>query len=207
VAEALSEARDGMRIEWDVQIPVEGDYVVADVFRPEDTDQHPALLAASPYGKGLPFTQGYRHQWESLVRDHPEVMKGSSGAYQVWEYRDPERWVPHGYVCVRVDTRGTGASPGDVDFFSPQETRDLYTCVEWAGTQPWSSGKVGMLGIFDSSASASRVAWSRITITRAPWRLPPLGANRALSRMRSSTSSGSGSPVNSRTAAVVRMTS
>jgi uncharacterized protein len=95
----------------------------------------------------LPFAQGYRHQWTSLVRDHPEVTDGSSGAFQVWEYPDPERWVPHGYVCVRVDTRGTGGSPGDVDFFSPQETRDLYNCVEWAGTQPWSSGKVGMLGI------------------------------------------------------------
>src|SRR6476646_2684178 len=58
-----------------------------------------------------------------------------------------------------------------------------------------------------SSTIASRVFLSRTTITRAPWRLPPLGANRALSRMRSSTSSGSGSSVNRRTAPVVRMTS
>jgi len=34
-----------------------------------------------------------------------------------------------------------------------------------------------------SAASASRVARSRTTITRQPWRLPPLGANRARSRM------------------------
>jgi predicted acyl esterase len=147
MAEALSEVRNGMRIEWDVQIPVDGGYLAADVFRPDDDDQHPVLLAASPYAKGLPFAQAYRHQWTSLVRDHPEVMNRSSGTYQVWEYPDPERWVSHGYVCVRIDTRGTGASPGDIDFFSPQETRDLYTCVEWAGTRPWSSGKVGMLGI------------------------------------------------------------
>jgi uncharacterized protein len=147
MAEALSEVRDGMRIEWDAQIPVEGGYLSADVFRPDDNDQHPVLLAASPYAKGLPFSQGYPEQWTSLINDHPEVMNGSSGAYQVWEYPDPERWVPYGYVCVRVDTRGTGASPGDVDFFSPQEARDLYTCVEWAGTQQWSTGKVGMLGI------------------------------------------------------------
>jgi len=147
MTEQLSEVRDGMLIDWDVIIPVEDGHLVADVFRPDDDQPHPVLLAAGPYAKGLAFADGYSHQWTSLVRDHPEVLDGSTGSYQVWEYPDPERWVPHGYVCVRVDTRGTGASPGEVDFFSPQETRDLFTCVEWAGTQPWSSGKVGMLGI------------------------------------------------------------
>src|ERR1044072_882073 len=42
---------------------------------------------------------------------------------------------------------------------------------------------------------------------RFPCRLPPLGAKRAFSRIVWSTSSGSGSSVNSRTAAVVRITS
>ena len=58
-----------------------------------------------------------------------------------------------------------------------------------------------------SSTSASRVACSRTTITWVPCRFPPLGANRALSRIRCRVSSGSGSSVNSRTAGVVRMTS
>ena len=35
-----------------------------------------------------------------------------------------------------------------------------------------------------SWASALRVAGSRTTMTRQPWRLPPLGAKRAWSRMR-----------------------
>ena len=30
---------------------------------------------------------------------------------------------------------------------SLRETRDLYLCIEWAATQPWSSGKVGLNGI------------------------------------------------------------
>lgn len=156
--EQSTEVRDGMRIEWDVTIPVEDGYLKADVFRPDDDEPYPVLLAAGPYAKGLSFAEGYGHQWTSLVRDHPEVLDGSSGAYQVWEYPDPERWVPNGYVCVRVDTRGTGASPGEVDFFSPQETRDLYQCVEWAGTQPWSSGKVGMLGISYLASNQWQVA-------------------------------------------------
>jgi predicted acyl esterase len=46
-----------------------------------------------------------------------------------------------------VDSRGTGRSPGLIDHFSPRETRDFYDCIEWAGTQPWSNGKVGLNGI------------------------------------------------------------
>src|SRR2546427_1878780 len=56
-------------------------------------------------------------------------------------------------------------------------------------------------------AGASRVARSRTTIDRQHWRLPPLGANRARSRMLNSVASGSSSSVNSRAANVVRMTS
>jgi predicted acyl esterase len=55
--------------------------------------------------------------------------------------------VPDGYVCVRVDSRGTGRSPGYVDHFSPRETRDFYQCIEWAGVQHWSNGKVGLNGV------------------------------------------------------------
>jgi uncharacterized protein len=31
--------------------------------------------------------------------------------------------------------------------WSPREAQDLYQCIEWAGTQPWSNGKVGINGI------------------------------------------------------------
>ena len=40
-----------------------------------------------------------------------------------------------------------GRSPGKIDPFSPRETRDFYQCIEWAGVQPWSNGKVGLNGI------------------------------------------------------------
>ena len=55
--------------------------------------------------------------------------------------------MPNGYVCVRVDARGWGRSPGYIDTYAMRGTRDMYDCIEWAGTQPWSSGKVGLLGI------------------------------------------------------------
>lgn len=64
-----------------------------------------------------------------------------------WETVDPEIWVPWGYACVRVDSRGAGRSPGYLDIFSPREIKDYYNAIEWAGVQPWSNGKVGLNGI------------------------------------------------------------
>ena len=82
-----------------------------------------------------------------MVKAFPEVAEGSSNKYQVWELVDPENWVPDGYACLRIDARGSGRSPGFLDPWSPRETDDIYACIEWAGVQPWSSGKVGMNGI------------------------------------------------------------
>lgn len=144
----LSDVRDGMRIEWDVPIEVDGGVVLrADVFRPADDGLYPALVSYGPYGKGLPFQEGYASAWELMVERYPEVAEGTTNKYQNWEVVDPEKWVPRGYACVRVDSRGTGRSPGYVDHFSACETRDLYECVEWAGTQRWCNGRVGLAGV------------------------------------------------------------
>jgi predicted acyl esterase len=139
---------NGMRIEYDVPIPMDDGLVLrADVFRPIGDGRYPAILGYGPYGKGLPFQAGYPDQWSTLVRSCPEVAVGSTCRYQNWEVVDPEKWVPDGYICIRVDSRGAGRSPGVIDIFSPRETRDLYNCIEWAGVQPWSTGKVGLCGI------------------------------------------------------------
>jgi predicted acyl esterase len=82
-----------------------------------------------------------------MTEKHPDVTAGSSNLYQSWEVVDPEKWVPHNYACVRVDSRGAGCSPGFIDHFSPRETKDFYDCIEWSGVQPWSNGKVGLNGI------------------------------------------------------------
>ena len=143
-----SELRDGMRIDWDVPIRMEdGLELRADVFRPQEEGRHPIILSYGPYAKGLAFQDGYPSAWQRMVAEHPDVACGSTDKYQSWEVVDPEKWVPERYVCVRVDSRGAGRSPGHIDHFSPRETRDFYRCIEWAGVQPWSSGKVGLNGI------------------------------------------------------------
>jgi predicted acyl esterase len=142
------EIRDGMHIEWDVPIAMDDGLVLrADVFRPVADGRYPVILSHGPYAKGLAFQEGYPSAWNRMVAEHPDVAAGSTNQYQSWEVVDPEKWVPDGYVCVRVDSRGAGRSPGFIDPFSPRETRDFYQCIEWAGVQPWSSGKVGLNGI------------------------------------------------------------
>jgi predicted acyl esterase len=143
-----SEVRDGMQVDWDAPIQMDDGIVLrADVFRPPGAGKYPVILSYGPYAKGLAFQEKYKANWARLIAAAPEVLQGSSNKYQVWELVDPEKWVPDGYACVRVDSRGAGRSPGYIDIWSPREARDLHDCVEWAGTQPWSTGKVGINGI------------------------------------------------------------
>jgi predicted acyl esterase len=148
MTELRSEVRDGMRIDWDVPIPMDDGIVLrADVYRPPGPGRFPAILSYGPYGKGLVFEDLYADQWRLMVEAFPEVMANSTCRYQNWEVVDPEKWVPDGYVCVRIDSRGAGRSPGVLDIWSPRETRDFHDCIEWAAGQPWCSGKVGLNGI------------------------------------------------------------
>jgi len=54
----------------------------------------------------------------------------------------------HGYACVRVDMRGNGDSDGLMfDEYAEQELQDAEDVIAWLNQQPWSTGKVGMMGI------------------------------------------------------------
>jgi uncharacterized protein len=157
-----SETRDGMRIDWDVPIRMDdGLELRADVFRPLADGRYPALISYGPYGKGLAFQDGYKTAWEIMARENPDAVAGSSNKYQNWEVVDPEKWVHEGYVCIRVDSRGAGRSPGFLCHNNARETRDIHLCIEWAATQPWCSGKVGMNGISYYASNQWRAAASQ----------------------------------------------
>ena len=107
MSELGSEVRDGMRIDWDVPIAMDDGLVVrADVYRPVRDGTDPAIVTYGPYGKGLHFEDLYTDQWRRMLEQHPDVPAGSTNRYQNWEVVDPEKWVPDGYACVRVDSRG-----------------------------------------------------------------------------------------------------
>jgi predicted acyl esterase len=154
-----SEIRDGMRIDWNAHIPMDDGIVLrADVFRPVAEGKYAVILSYGPYGKGLSFQEFFKSQWDRMTAAFPETAEGSTNKYQNWEVVDPEKWVPDGFICIRVDSRGAGRSPGQLNHHDPREAKDLYDCIEWAAAQPWSNGKIGLNGISYYAMNQWRVA-------------------------------------------------
>ncbi|PWY97384.1 alpha/beta-hydrolase [Testicularia cyperi] len=140
----------------DIVIPRDGgeDVCRADVFRPLDTEQgkkYPIIMTAGPYGKDIKYSEFYP---ESFA----EIPEGQKSDLSAWETPEPTFWVQQGYIVVRVDEQGTGQSPGSLDTMSDQTANNFFHCIEWAASQPWSSGKVGLLGISYYAGSQWRVA-------------------------------------------------
>lgn len=130
---------DPVVFEKDVAIPLrDGAVLRANVYRPNTSGFFPVILTVGPYGKDLHF-EDFDPKAYAQIAEH--------GRYLNWETPNPDWWVPRGYVVIRVDQRGIGASPGKINLFSRQQGEDFSDAIEWAALQPWSTGKVGLLGI------------------------------------------------------------
>jgi len=118
------------------------------IYRPEKPGRYPVLMLMGPYGKDTKYADApaYKASWAKLLAKYPDLCKKSSCRYLRFEAPDPERWVQNGYIFIAADSRGTGASPGMLDPFSPREIEDYATLITWASHQPWSTGKVGLVG-------------------------------------------------------------
>src|SRR4051812_35646462 len=97
----------------------DGVELVADVYRPHQESRLPTLVQRLPYNKELP---GLRNISIDVLRV-----------------------VQSGYVVVNQDTRGRYAAAGTFNPFF-DEAADGADTIEWAASQPWSNGKVGMVG-------------------------------------------------------------
>ena len=101
-----------MIIERDLPIKMDdGVTLRVNVYRPDTKKRVPVVMAGGPYGKGVKYQEHYKPLWESLLKMHPDLLSGSKHRWLTWETVDPEIWVPWGYACVRVDSRGAGRSP------------------------------------------------------------------------------------------------
>ena len=135
----------------DVQVPLrDGSFVLADIFRPAEDGEYPVVMAKGFYGKAF-YHECICNEGEAVEKEVLEdrFFSGNPDGlqYENHETVDSAVWVPHGYVCIRVDARGVCKSPGEQAPFSVQEAHDYYDAIEWAGTQPWSNGKVGLWGM------------------------------------------------------------
>jgi hypothetical protein len=66
-----------------------------------------------------------------------------------------------GMAWIGVNIRGTGCSGGAYNFFENLQSLDGYDAIETVAAQPWSTGRVGMVGISFAGISQLFVARSR----------------------------------------------
>jgi putative CocE/NonD family hydrolase len=113
-------------MEFDQRVRMrDGVELSTDVYRPDAPGRFPVILVRTPYDNGVGFNI-------------------SQGRY----------WASHGFVYAVQDVRGRGDSDGR---FYPliDEANDGYDAQTWAGTQPWSNGKVGTTG-------GSYLGWTQV---------------------------------------------
>ena len=148
-----------MVVDTDIGIPMrDGAVLRANFYHPKADGKFPVLMSFGPYGKDVPLKEFMTEAWDTLTQRYPEVLEHSSCQHLVFETADPECFVPDGFIVIKVDSRGAGKSPGRLSPNSPEEFRDFYDAIEWAGVQPWSNGKVGLLGISYYAAGQWSVA-------------------------------------------------
>lgn len=102
----------------------DGVRLAARIWLPEEAEKSPVptILEYIPYRK----------------RDHTRNRDTINNVY----------FAGHGYACIRVDIRGSGDSEGVIeDEYLPSEQEDGLEILRWIAAQPWSDGKVGMIGI------------------------------------------------------------
>lgn len=142
-----TEMAEGIICEYDVAVSMRDEAkIYIDVFRPQKEGKFPVLIAWAPYGKHGRIKYKYFPKCGVCDNDLSE--------FTVFEAADPVYWCSNGYIVVNVDPRGAWGSAGDLTLLSEQEAKDGYDLVEWAGTQKWSNGKVGLHGV-------SYLAWSQ----------------------------------------------
>ena len=119
------------------------------VLLPRATGRFPVIMTLNGYDAGSIGGAPYlRHQTSMSV----ELDK---------------RLVEAGYAVMGVNTAGTGCSDGRLEYIRPQLGRHGAQAVEFAAAQPWSDGKVGMVGASYSGSSQIATAQNRPPHLRA----------------------------------------
>ncbi len=112
---------DSVSLKVETNLPAtmrDGTTLYADVYRPEGPGPFPTILQRTPYDKTAALAS---------------------------QMLDPMKAAKAGFALVIQDTRGRFTSGGEFYCFA-DDINDGYDTVEWAALQPWSNGKVGMIG-------------------------------------------------------------
>jgi hypothetical protein len=158
----------GIRKLTDVRIPTRDSsvYLLGDLFLPIESGRYPVVLSATKYGKaferGCSCTPAAVLEAEKREDDYFEYEPGPGKrprpANETSVMPNSVDWPAQGYALLRIDGRGSCNSPGLLHPYSAQEAEDNYDAIEWAATQPWSNGNVGLWGMSFTATSALNVA-------------------------------------------------
>src|SRR5260370_6088299 len=113
----------------------DGTRLAVDIYRPDAPGKSPVLYASALHNK------------DSQGPDIADVLPPQPAHAPLWfgpiEAGDTRRFIANGYVHVVAQPRGSAKSEGHYG----HEDSDHYDMIEWITQQPWSNGKVGMVGI------------------------------------------------------------
>jgi uncharacterized protein len=107
-----------------------------------------------PMGDGVRLAMDiYRpaRDGEALPGEWPTILARTSYDKSAQRYVEsiPNFFTPRGYVVVLQDLRGRYRSEGFGQYFhtaNAREGQDGYDTIEWLAAQPWSNGRIGMVG-------------------------------------------------------------
>ena len=109
----------------------------ADVMRPANLPadaKTPVILAIGPY---------FNHAHQTTT-DYDPTRNTPQNRFD--DLINQGQIFARGYTLIYVDLPGFGASTGCNDFGGPNEQLGVKSAIEWAASQTWSTGKVGMWG-------------------------------------------------------------
>ena len=147
-----TDALDNISVSLDVMVPMrDGVRLATDIYRPALPDgsprpgRFPVLLTRTSYDKSNPVMQ----------------------VEPVGKY-----FARRGYVVAIQDLRGRGNSEGVGDYHhraNPREGEDGHDTIEWLAAQPWSTGRIGMVGSSHSGCVQNVAALHRPPHLSALW--------------------------------------
>jgi len=156
-------------LERDLRVPMRDSVsLLANLYRPRSDGPHPVIISATAYGKDkLPdrLTMFFmRLSGVRFGRLHDSRLTG-------FESPDPAWWVREGYAVLQADVRGMHKSEGHGGVLRIQDAEDYFDLIEWAASQAWCTGRVGLMGVSYLAMSQWRVAALRPPHLRAivPW--------------------------------------
>jgi predicted acyl esterase len=134
-----------MVLERDAPITMrDGVTLRANIFRPLGEGPFPVILSATLYGKDItPDTKAMFFMRLFGIR----FGKLGYSRWTGFEAPDPLHWTARGYAVAIYDLRGMHKSEGTTEILTARDAEDYAEVVAWMADQPWSSGKVGLLGV------------------------------------------------------------